>query len=504
MKKYILLLILLKTTITLFPQAPFPNFDTYIQTAMIQWQIPGMSIGIVKDGKIIYTKGYGIRNINQIDQKVNENTIFAIGSNTKAFTATALALLQQEGKVGLDDRIQRYFPTFQMGDTYAAQEMTIRDLLTHRIGIDTWYGDFTHWGSKYSKTELIEKMQYLPTASSLRSRFGYSNVAYMLAGEVIPKATKGKTWETFIKERFFDPLQMARTCTSTNQLPAFDNVAMPHTLHRNKLISLPWRNIDNMAACGSINSTAIDMCHWLIMQMDSGRYAGTQIVPQLVLNNVHAAQMALPAYPYHNSNFPTSHFAAYGLGWFLKDYQGKMLIHHAGAVDGMISQTAFIPEEKIGLVILTNSDANDFPSALMYQIIDTYLGVAYKDWNAWVLARIKEEEEQSTPFESTKNTDNKASLPLEAYVGYYIHPHYGQMTIRLQNKELIVTPSAHPGTTGKIKAWNGDQMVCEWSDLFWDRSLMTFIIGAGKVRSFDMTTRPDLLDPMIYLFEKME
>lgn len=487
-----------------FAQAPFPNFDSYIQTAMIDWKIPGMSLAIVKNGKIVYAKGYGIRNIIRPTEKVDENTIFAIGSNTKAFTATALALLQQERKLGLDDKVRRYFPAFEMEDKYAAQEMTLRDLLTHRIGIDTWNGDFTHWGSKYTKAELIQKMQYLPTASSLRSRFAYCNISYMLAGEVIPKVTKGDTWDMFLKERFFEPLQMTRTCTSTNQLPTYDNVAMPHTMYRNTLVKVPWRNIDNLAACGAINSSAIDMSHWLIMQMDSGRYAGKIIVPQLVLMNTHVPQMAIPVFPYNNPAYPSSHFSAYGLGWFLKDYQGKMLIHHAGVVDGMVSQTGFLPESKLGVVILTNSDAHNFASALMYQILDAYLGATPKDWNKAALEEKKREEEEKEPLESKKNLQNKPSLPLEFYTGYYLHPHYGQMTIRMQNKELVVTPSAHPGISGKLIPWNGNQMMCEWSDLVWDRSLFNFSIQDDKVKFFDMTTRPDLIDPMMYLFEKIE
>ncbi len=487
-----------------FAQAPFANFDTYIQSAMIDWQIPGMAVGIVKDNKIIYAKGYGIKNILFPNEKVDEHTIFGIGSNTKAFTATALTLLQQERKLGLDDRVRKFFPTFELEDKYAAQEMTIRDLLTHRIGIDTWNGDFTHWGSKYSKNELIDKMKFIPSASSLRSRFGYCNISYMLAGEVIPKVMKGETWETMLKERFFEPLQMSHTCTSTHQLSLFDNVAMPHTIYRKTLTKIPWRNIDNIAACGSINSTVIDMSHWLIMQMDSGKFAGKVVIPQLVLKNTHTAQMMIPAHPYNNPVHPTKHFSAYGLGWFLNDYKGKMLIHHSGAVDGMISQTAFLPESKIGLVILTNSDAHNFPAALMYQILDAYLGGETKDWNKWALAQKKQEEEENETLESKRNLSNKTSLKLEAYTGYYLHPHYGQMRIHLQDKQLIVTPYSHPNISGKLIPWNGDQMMCEWTDLVWDRSLFNFMIQDDKVMSFDMTTRPDFLDPMLYLFEKVE
>lgn len=490
---------------TVKAQAPFANFDSYIENGMKAWQIPGMSVAVVKNGKVIYAKGYGVKEINKTE-KVDENTLFGIGSNTKAFTSTALTWLEYERKINLNDKVQRFFPTFQMEDTFATKEMSYRDLLCHRLGIPTWYGDFTHWGSKYSKQELIQKMRYIPAAYSFRTRFGYCNVSYMLAGEVIPKIYGGKTWEDVMRERFFVPLKMSRTCTSTDELAALGNVATPHTLWRKQVTTLPWRNIDNVAACGSINSSAVDMSHWLIAQMDSGRLDGKAIIPWRAIEQTHIPQIVLPAMPYKNPIFPASHFSAYGLGWFLKDYCGKMLIYHSGAVDGMVSMTAMLPEENFGIVILTNHDTHNFISALMYQALDAQLKLPYKDWHQFFMDAYKKEKEEnrSKEIDEQRDINTRPSLELAKYAGYYFHPHYGQMTIRYQNGELIVLPSGHPNTTGKLMAWNGDMFVCEWTDKVWDRSTFRFTIENDKVINFDMLTQPDILDPMAYLFERLE
>lgn len=506
MKSKIYLFILLFTgIISLQAQAPFIGFDGYVEKGMKDWEIPGLSIAIVKDGKLVYTKGYGVREINK-PEKVDENTVFGIGSNTKSFTATALTWLEYERKISLEDKVQRLFPEFQMEDTFASKEMTYRDLLCHRLGTATWYGDFTHWGSKYSKKELIQKMRFIPSVYPFRTRFGYCNVSYMLAGEAIPAVFGGKTWEEVMRERFFTPLSMTRTCTSTDELSAMQNVATPHTLWRKKVITLPWRNIDNLAACGSINSTAVDMSHWLIAQMDSGRYNEQARIPWKAIQQTHIPQMILPAMPYRNPVFPATHLNAYGLGWFMKDYYGKMLIYHSGAVDGMVSITAMLPEEHFAVVILTNHDAHNFISGLMYQCLDAQLKLPYKEWNQYFLEADKKdkEENRATDLDLQKDINTQPSLPLSSYAGYYFHPHYGQIAIRLQNGELIVSPSAHPNAKGKLTQWNGDKFVCEWTDKMWDRSTFNFTIENEKAVNFDMLTRPDLLDPMAYLFERLE
>lgn len=504
MKKIIFLLPLIFWSIIGLSQAPFADFDNYIQKGMQQWKIPGMAVAFVKEGKVIYAKGYGVREMNKMGA-VDEHTIFGIGSNTKAFTALGLAMLEFEGKLSLNHKITRYYPDFQLQDTFASRDLTIRDLLCHRIGVDTWNGDFTHWGSRYSKKELIYKMRFIPTAFPLRAGYGYCNVGYMLAGEMIPLVTNGMSWERYMQEKILSPLGMRRTCVSTNDLPNFENVATPHTLYRNSLATLPWRNIDNLAACGSINSSVIDMSKWLIMQMDSGRFEGSRIVPWKALLQTQSPQFVFPRPPYGNAVFPSTHFNAYGLGWFMKDYQGNILINHSGAVDGMVSQTAFLPEKKIGIVILTNSDAHNFITPLMYQMVDAALGAKSNDWNTFFWEQAQAEKEETEIVENTDDNVNPPMLKPDAYAGYYIHPHYGQMTIRYQNNELVIYPSAHPRTTGKLKHQNSENFLIEWTDKMWDRSKCNFQLDEdGKtVQSFTLTTRPDLLDPMEYEFVRM-
>lgn len=483
----------------------FQDFDAYIQNGLKQWNIPGLSVAVVHKDEVVFAKGYGSSDL-QNKKPVNEHTIFGVGSNTKAFTATALSWLQYERRLYLDNKIRQYLPDFQMEDTLAAREMTIRDVLCHRIGTATWSGDFTHWGSKYSRKELIQKMRYIPAANSFRTRFGYTNVGYMLVGELIPIALGGQTWEELMKTRFLKPLKMERTSLSVEDLSGFSNVATPHTLYRNEqLISVPWRNIDEIAACGGMYSSAADMANWLMAQMDSGRLEGRAVIPWKVIQETHLPHICLPAPPYRSPLFPSTHFQAYGLGWFLKDYQGRMLVYHGGAIDGMLSLSVMLPEEKYGFVILTNSDSHQFIYALMYQLLDHFCKAPYKDWNAHFYREYSEHQaEIARTFDDQKNINNFPSLNPKQYAGYYFHPHYGQIAIRYENGQLKAYPSAHPEIVGKLLNWNGDLFVCEWTDKVWDRSTMRFEVEAGKAVRFDMLTRPDFLDPSPYMFERVE
>ncbi len=494
--KLVLFLFFFCIKIAVFAQPPFEDFDTYIEKGMKTWQIPGMSVAVVKNHQIVYAKGYGVKEIGKSD-KVDTETLFGIGSNTKAFTAAALAKLEFDRKLKLNDKVIQYFPRFQMQDSIAGRLITIRDLLCHRTGLGTWEGDFTHWGSRYSKEELIDKIRFLPPSFSLREAFGYGNVTYMLAGEVIPRVTKGIEWKRYLQDNFFAPLDMQRTCTSTNDLKTAGNVATPHTLWKNELTPLPWRNLDNLDACGSLNSTATDMAHWLVMQMDSGRYEGRQILPWIVVRNSHIPQITLNVEPYNNPYFPSSHFLGYGLGWFVRDYYGKMLIFHTGSIDGMESMTAFFPEEKTGIVILTNSDAHNFSSALMYQFADKLLNAPRKDWQAHFFLSYLEEVQERKDAEPAQDLSHKPDLPFSNFEGHYYHTHYGQITLRYQNHELIAYPSAHPQTTGKLIPWGGNTFICEWTDKAWDRSFLQFTLENQKVIDFSMTTRPNLLDPAV-------
>jgi CubicO group peptidase (beta-lactamase class C family) len=488
-------------------KVPFVNIDNYVEQGLKQWRIPGLALAIVKDGKIVYAKGFGVTEIGKT-KKVDENTIFAVGSNTKAFTATALFKLAAENKLSVDDKVIKYLPEFRLYDTVATNQTTIRDVLSHRFGLGTWHGDLVAYGTTYSTDEVIYRMRYIKPASAFRSAYGYSNVGFATAGAILAKVTN-RSWFDNMKETFFVPLKMTRTVTSIAELGQFKNVATPHTLYNDKVIPVPYRDIHGIAAAGAINSTAIDMAHWLIMQLNEGTYNGQVIIKPDVLKLTHYPNISLPIMPYGNSINPSNHFAAYASGWRLNDYQGKIMIAHGGGVDGMTSQTCFLPEEKLGIVILTNTDYNNFCTPLLYQIIDAYLGVTGKDWNKTlydVFAKSEAAEKQKWAMAQKERKANiKPTNPLQAYAGLYRNQHYGDARISYTNGRLELTLFAHAKETGVLSPWEKDTFLCMWNDPVFNKSIIPFaIVNNNKVQSFKLTVRPEFLDPLEYEFIKVE
>jgi CubicO group peptidase (beta-lactamase class C family) len=507
--RWYLLLFLGLSRLSVFAQAPavFPDLDRYVTGAMQQWQIPGLALAIVKDGKVVYAKGYGVRETGKADA-VDEHTIFAVGSNTKAFTATALGLLADEKKLSLDDKVTRYLPQFRLYDTLATREITLRDLLCHRIGLGTWHGDLVAWGSTYSRDELMDKMHFIRPANSFRGGFGYCNTAFLVAGQVIPQVTP-HSWDSFVQERLLKPLRMTRTSTSVKDLNGRANVATPHTYSEGKVIRIPYRDIDNIGPAGSMNSTVTDMANWLIMQLNEGTFDNTTVVPASVIRQTHTPQTIIPAVPYGNPGYPSKHFQAYGLGWFLEDYQGRMHISHSGGVDGMISEAAFLPEEKLGLVILTNYDNHSFTRALKYQILDRYLGVnPEKNWHqellAWTEQSKKREEEIQKRLLTSRNGKSRAGFVINQLAGTYQHPHYGTAVISLQNNQLTIRLSAHPEISGRLEYWQEDNFMCYWNDPAFGKGLIPFTANAtGTVTGFTLLVRPEFIDPVEYTFSRV-
>ncbi len=347
----------------------------------MDWSIPGLAIVIVKDGKIILQKGYGVRNINT-KEPVDENTLFMIASNTKLFTGTALALLEQRGKLSLNDKITKYFPTFKLYDKTSTELVSIRDMLTHRIGTKTFQGDFTFWNTKLSRNEIMQKMRLLKPSAPFRQDYGYCNSCFLTAGEIIPKVT-GKSWEDFIGDSIVKPLAMTSTMMLSTGIEKQTNVATPYTTsYTNTLKKVPYDNWNNLAPAASIVSNVKDLSNWLLMQLDSGRFNGKQIIPFPVLLKTRDVQIATGSRK--SSAFPV-HFRGYGLGLFASDYNGRAIYWHTGGAGGMVSNVCFVPEEKLGIAILTNNDNQHFFEALRYQVLDTYLGALCKQKRAAIV-----------------------------------------------------------------------------------------------------------------------
>ncbi len=259
------------------------SLDTYVNRALKLWDIPGVAVGVVKDGKLVFAKGYGVRESGK-PEKVDANTLFGIGSNTKAFTGTALALLENEGKLGLEDPVKKHLPDFKMKDDWVEKHLNLQDIVSHRMGMETFQGDFMYWTSDLTQDEVIDKFGKLTPVYPFRTTWGYTNAGFLLAGKVIQKVS-GKTWEDYLRERFFAPLKMSRTLALSKEIHTASNAARAHSLHpaTGKLLLIPYGDIDNLAPAGSIFSSVEDMSHWLIAQLDSGRYEGNRVLPWEVI-----------------------------------------------------------------------------------------------------------------------------------------------------------------------------------------------------------------------------
>lgn len=483
------------------------DLEAYVGAAMAEWKIPGLSLAIVHRGKLVYAKGFGVREIGK-PEKVDPETIFAVGSNTKAFTALMVSQLAYEGKLSLEDPVQKHLPYFTLNNPHATALVTVRDLLCHRIGLGTWHGDLVAWGSRYDRTEILRRYQYIKPIYGFRSGFGYQNVPFMAAGE-LAGAAAGSSWDEWVVQRIFRPLDMFRSATKHESLQEFENVAMPHTINiEGQLTAIPYRNINNIGPAGSITSSAGDMARWLMLQADSlGKVDGKEIFKRDVIRRTHYPNNLIAYMPYDNLDFPETHLGGYALGWFIRDYHGKVLFEHGGGVDGMISQTGFMPELNLGWVILSNLDTgNSLPTALMYYIVDAYLNRPRKDWSKYFLDQQKQQDAQNERIwrneENRKNPEKKPSFALASMSGVYENELYGQIQIEILADKIQLHLLAHPGIVGILEHWHNDRFLVRFNDPEFGRTFIPFKAEKGEVKSFTIQIRPDFLDPLVYAFTK--
>jgi CubicO group peptidase (beta-lactamase class C family) len=508
MKRLLLLLLLSVVVKNGFAQKEtVPSFikdslDTYVNIALKEWQIPGVSVCVVKDGKVVLMKGYGVKETGTAD-KVDEHTLFMIGSNSKAFTGTALAMLDAEKKLSLDDKVQKWLPDFKLHDPWVAKEANIRDLLCHRLGFETFQGDFMYFDSDLTVAEVREKMGKLKPLYSFRSKWGYTNSAFMTAGEIIPKVT-GKTWAAYVTEKIFQPLGMNHSLALSQEITSSSNRALAHTVVLGELKKIPYGNIDNLAPAGSISSSANDLSHWVMAQLDKGKYEGKLVIPAAAI-----AQTWLPHSILGNGGtiFNKGHFNLYGLGWFLEEYAGRKIVSHTGGVNGFVTSVTLIPEEKLGIIVLTNTDANNFYEALKWEIMDAYFELPYRNYsNVYLQGHRNNEKEMMKQLalkKDTISTHPKTDLPLSAFAGTYVHAIYGKMTIAPENGKLRASFEHHKGRYADLEALGGSRFFASFNDPLFGRKVWPFTIENGKVKSVTMKVA-DFVEFTPYEFIKVK
>lgn len=458
------------------------SLDVYVNRALTDWQIPGVAVCIVKNGKIAVMKGYGVKDWDT-KEPVDENTLFMIGSNTKAFTATALAMLDADKKLSLDDKVTKWIPQFKLDNKAAGEQAIVRDLLCHRIGFQTFQGDFTYWTSNLTRSEVIEKMSHIKAAYPFRTTWGYTNAAFLTAGQIIPKAT-GMQWEDFVKQKIFEPLDMKNTLALSKDFPNAANKCSPYTMQDGKIVKIPFCYIDNLAPAGSIGSSVNDMSHWVMMQLNNGKYNNKQVVPAAAI-----AETRTPASILGNSRplYNEGHFSLYGLGWFLQEYCGKEIISHTGGVNGFVTSVTLIPEEKLGIIVFTNTDQNSFYEALKWEIMDAYLGKPYRNYSTIYLGFYKQnfdkEQKKDMMLKDSVALNLKSELPEKDYTGNYFNDVYGNMKVVLENGELKMKFSHHPNMYAKLESLGGNRFYATFSDPEFSKAIFPFHVANGKVKS---------------------
>ncbi|MFL5738687.1 MAG: serine hydrolase [Flavisolibacter sp.] len=504
MKKNIVSIVLFLMVVTVHAQE-LPSFvrdslDSYIQKALVDWKIPGVAVCVVKDGKVVVMKGYGVKEQGSND-RVDENTLFMIGSNTKAFTATALAMLDAEKKLSLDDKVQKWLPDFTLYDPWVTKEATVRDLLCHRLGFETFQGDFMYFDSDLSLEEVRQKFGKVKPLYSFRSRWGYTNAAFMTAGEVVRSVT-GKSWAEFIRDSIFIPLGMNHSLSVSRDIETANNKSSAHTLVKGELEKIPYGRLENMAAAGAISSSVNNLSHWLLTLLNNGKYNDRQVIPSSAIYQTRTPQSILG-----NGGvlFNKGHFALYGLGWFLQEYEGRKIVSHTGGVNGFVTSVTLVPEENLGIVVLTNTDANSFYEALKWEIMDAYLRLPYRNYTKTYLTMQQQSNQRDEIWLKSKKDSvalhPRPALPLQSFTGTYVHPVYGNMLIALENGQLVARFEHHKGRYAMLEPLGGNRFLASFNDPLYGVKVWPFVIENGKPRSVTVTVA-DFVEFTPYVFEK--
>jgi CubicO group peptidase (beta-lactamase class C family) len=477
------------------------SLDTYVRRALQEWQIPGVAVCVIKDGKVDVMKGYGVRNM-QSGQTVDEHTLFMIGSNTKAFTATALAMLEAEQKLSLDDKVKKWLPDFKLYDPWVTEEVNLRDLLCHRIGFETFQGDFLFYDSDLTADEVSEKLGLLKPLYGFRSRWGYTNAAFVVAGDVI-QAADGRSWAEFIRQEIFHPLGMKRSLALSSEILTASNKASAHTIVHGELQKIPYGTIDGLAPAGSISSSVSDLSHWVMALLDNGAYDGNEVIAASAIEQTRRPHSVMG-----NARHPFSdtQFNLYGLGWRLTDYAGKKMVAHTGGVNGFVTGICLFPSEKLGIIVLTNTDTNAFFEALRNEIQDAYLGLPYRNYSRLFLeshrANLEESEQLLSAYRDTIALKLPADLPLKAFAGTYVHAVYGAMVISQEGDALKARFEHHHELVATLESLGGNRFLATFNDPVYGIKVWPFTIENGSVRSATVRVA-DFVEFLPYEFVKM-
>lgn len=470
------------------PQPPI-SIGSLAEASFNTFKPTGLAVAVVKDGEVIYQGAFGKKDASK-PEALQTASLFNIASCSKAFTAAALAILIEEGKLSWDDKVIDHLPGFRLADPWITAQLTVCDLLCHRSGLATFYGDLLWYGTDYTDEEILARMRHLPLLNDFRAQFGYQNNLYMVAGLIIQKVS-GLTWEQFVTDRIFQPLGMSDTRSSNDVLKPNQNLALGHIKGKVQTIY----DFNGTKAAASIYSSVDDLTKWMRMWLSGGTLNGKKVLSPEAIRTLWSAHTPIPVSP--TSEGWGVHFRAYALGWNTYDYAGRKVIEHDGGMPGYISKVALVPEAGLGIAILNNGMDFQVNDALRFKIIDLVLHHTGKDWDAvytsfrkggeaWELAsaeaRAKGQVQGTQP-----------SLALTAYTGTYNDPAYGKATVIQQgdNLHLSFLP-AKAIFSGTMSHWHFDTFKVQFNDDFLTYGLVSFEVGPdGKVHSFKIDLPSD-------------
>ena len=462
---------------------PARELDAYTAQAVKDWGAVGLAIAVVKDGRVVFEKGYGVRELGKPDL-VDTTTLFAIGSTTKAMTAAAIGMLVDEGKVRWDDPVTNYLPSFQLKDPWATREITVRDLLTHRAGLPN--ADYLWYGTNNSTAEILRRVRYIEPAYSPRSSFIYQNVMYAAAGQVVAGAS-GMPWEEFVRTRIFTPLHMTGTVPLLSKAGAMPNVASPHDRIADTMRVIRNASVDGVASAGSVWSSVADMAKWARFILDSGRVDGKRLLKPETFAELLKPQTMVPS----NEFYPTArlthpHWTTYGLGWFQQDYNGRAVDFHTGSIDGMVAIIGLIPDERLGVYVLANADHVEARHALMLKVFDLWGPSPSKgrDWSRELRTLYGDMQTKATlatkAADAKRVTGTKPTLPLARYAGVYADSLYGDVTVTAAGGGLRLKAGT---LEASLEHWQYDTFRIQWDNRWQGEGLLTFIMGTDGAPS---------------------
>lgn len=444
------------------------KLDALVARVMEEFEVPGLCVSIVKDDRVLVSKGYGVRRLGE-DTAVDDQTLFAIASNSKVFTAISLGILVERGEIGWDDAVVDHLPGFRMADRYVTSEMTVLDLLVHRSGLGLGAGDLLFWPpTTHSREELVRRLRYVPLSASFRSRYAYDNVLYPVAGQLIQQVS-GKSWEEFVQTEIMDRVGMTHSLPASSAMANATNVASPHAPIDGRVKVVESFYIDNANPAGGISSCAADMAKWHRVLLSGGKLPdGSRLYSDQTAKRL--ASMVTPmgigrSHPRLIDAKPN--FLGYALGLVVRDYRGRKLVYHTGGLPGYLSISAMLPEENLGVVVLTNQESGPAFLSITYSVLDHFLGAeldwvdAFAEARAASRARTDEADEKTEAARSEKTTP---SLPLEGYAGTYVDPWYGDVIIKHESEQLKIQFAHTEVLAGSLEHWQHDTFVARWND----------------------------------------